>query len=63
MFYLCFDLFSVIMVVDHGIYDHDLRKEIKMIVKLLLLLCVIAHKIIKRLSILYVTASETMIKE
>ena len=61
-FYLCFDLFSIIMVADHVICDHDLRKRLEMIVKLLDSLCVILHKM-KLPVILQVTADKAMIEE
>ena len=30
--FISISIFSEIMVADHGIYDHDLRKEIKIMV-------------------------------
>ena len=53
-FYSCFDLFSEVMVADHDICDHDLRKEIKMLAK---------PFDMKHLAILQVTASKAVIKE
>ena len=42
------------MVADHDIFDHDLRKEIKILAKLFGM---------KHLAILQVTASKAVIKE
>ena len=51
------------MVADHGTCDYDLRKEIKIIVKLLLSFSIIVLIMIKFVVILQVKADKTMINE
>ena len=55
-------LFYQIMVAEHGTYDYDLMKEIKVIVKLLLLFSFIVLTMIKVVVIIQVKAGNTMIK-
>ena len=50
------------MVAEHSIYDHDLWKEIKMLVKLLLS-PIIQFNMMKVLAIIQVKASKFVIKE
>ena len=50
------------MVAEHGTYDYDLMKEIKVIVKLLLLFSFIVLTMIKVVVIIQVKAGKTMIK-
>ena len=54
--------FSDAMVAKHSIYDHDLRKEIK-ILKLLFLFSIIQFNMMKHLGIIQVKAGKFVIKE
>ena len=55
--------FSDAMVAKHSIYDHDLRKEIKILVKLLFLFYIIQFNMMKHLAIIQVKAGKFVIKE
>ena len=46
------------MVVEHGIYDHGLRKEIKILVEILFLFTMILFSKMKLLVMLQVKASK-----
>ena len=54
--------FFEIMVVEHGVCDHDLRKVIKILVKTFLFF-IIEFDMMKFLAIIQVKAVKTMIKE
>ena len=54
--------FSETMVTEYGVCDHDLRKEIKILVKLFLL-SIIVFNTMNLLAILEVKVGKTMIKE
>ena len=51
------------MVAKHGIYDHDLKKEIKILVKLLFLLSIIEFNMMKLLAVLQVKTGKFVMKE
>ena len=55
--------FSDILVAEHGIYDHDLRKKVKILVKILFLFSVLVFNMINLLVILQVKVGKTVIKE
>ena len=49
--------------IEHSISDHDLRKEIKIIVKMVFLFFIKLFRMMQLLAILQVKAGKTMIKE
>lgn len=50
------------MVAEHGVYDHDLRKKIKILVEPFLF-SILVFNMVNLLAILQVNAGKTMIKE
>ena len=56
--FLIFRFYSKIMVVEHGICEHGLRKEIKILVEILLLFTMILFSKMKLLVMLQVKASK-----
>ena len=51
------------MVAEHSIYDHDIKKEIKILVKLLYLFSIIQFNMMELLAIIQVKAGKFVIKE
>ena len=51
------------MALENGTCDHDLRKEIKILVKNLILLSIVVFNMVKLLGTLQVKAGKAMIKE
>ena len=60
--YAAATIFYEIMVAEHGVYDHDLRKKIKILVEPFLF-TILVFNMVNHLAILQVNAGKTMIKE
>ena len=60
---LTFPFFSKFMVLEQGICDHDLRKEIKILVEILLLFSVVVFNMMNLLAILQFKGDKVTIKE